>query len=54
MTKQEQRESAAILERLAAQIAGGEITAPAGFVGRLEGAVLALRLAASPVLGLRR
>lgn len=47
-TKHEQRETAAILERLAATIARGEITAPAGFVGRLEGAAEALKVMSQP------
>jgi hypothetical protein len=47
VTKREQREAAAILERLAAVVARGEVTAPAGFVGRLEGAAEALRVSSS-------
>ena len=48
MTKREQREAAAILERLAAAVARGEITAGSGFVGRLEGAALALKVMSEP------
>ena len=48
MTKREQREAAAILERLAATVAKGEITAPTGFVGRLEGAAAALKVMSQP------
>jgi hypothetical protein len=44
MTKREQREAAAILDRLAQVVANGEITAPSGFVGRLEGAAAALKV----------
>ena len=43
-----QREAAIILERLAAVIARGEITAPSGTIGRLEGAAEALRVLARP------
>ena len=42
-TRRDQREAAEILGSLATAIARGELTAPAGFVGRLEGASLALR-----------
>ena len=48
MTKIDQREAAAILERLAQVVATGEITAPAGFVGRLEGAATALKVVSQP------
>ena len=48
MTKREQREAATILERLAATVARGEVAAPAGFVGRIEGAAAALRLLGGP------
>ena len=48
MTKREQREAAAILERLAATVARGEITAGSGFVGRLEGAATALKVMSQP------
>lgn len=51
MTKREQREAAAILERLAVVIAEGGMTAPSGFIARLEGAALALRM---PALRTRR
>lgn len=46
--KREQREAAAILERLAGVIAGGEVTALSGFVGRLEGAAQALKVVSQP------
>ena len=49
MTKAEQREAAAILERLARIVADGELTAPTGFVGRLEGAAETLKVVASRV-----
>ena len=48
MTKAEQRAVAAILERLAATVAKGEVTAPAGFVGRVEGAAVALKFVSQP------
>ena len=48
MTKREQREVAAILERLASTVARDGITAPAGFVGRLEGAAEALKVMSQP------
>ena len=44
VTKREQREAAAILDRLARVVANGEITAPSGFVGRLEGAAATLKV----------
>lgn len=44
MTKQEQWEAAEILERLACVVAAGEVSAPSGFVGRVEGTAAALRL----------
>lgn len=43
MTKREQLKAAEILDRLAALVARGELTAPTGFVGRLEGAAHVLR-----------
>ena len=48
MMKREQREAAAILERLAGTVAKGEITAPTGFVGRLEGAAASLKVMSQP------
>ena len=48
MTKRQQLEAAAILERLAATVARGEITAPTGFVGRLEGAAASLKVMSQP------
>ena len=50
VTKSEQREAAAILERLAQVVAAGKVTAPAGLVGRLEGAAEALKVMAGPRL----
>lgn len=49
MKRQDQREAAKILERLARLVASGEVSAPAGFVGRLEGAAVGLLLTASRV-----
>jgi len=51
MTKAEQREAADILERFAQVVAEGEVTAPSGTVGRLEGAALVLRALADPPCG---
>ena len=48
VTKREQREAAAILDRLARAVADGEISAPTGFVGRLEGAAEALKVMSQP------
>jgi len=42
MSKRELREAAAVLRCLASVVAQGGVTAPAGFVGRLEGAAEAL------------
>jgi hypothetical protein len=44
VTKREQQEAAGILERLAQVVAGGGVSAPSGFVGRLEGAAAALKV----------
>ena len=44
MTKREQREAAEILERFAQVVADGEVSAPSGFVGRLDGAAAALKV----------
>ena len=46
MTKREQREAAAILERLAELVDRDKVTAAAGFLGRLQGAAVTLRLLA--------
>jgi len=46
VTKREQREAAAILERLAVVVARGEVTASSGIVARLEGAAVALKAVA--------
>ena len=48
MTKREQQAAAAILERLAVLVDRGEVMAAAGFLGRLQGAVVALRLLGGP------
>ena len=48
MTKREHREAAEVLERLARAVAEGELTAPSGFVGRLEGAAQALKVVSQP------
>lgn len=52
VTKREQREAAEILERFAQVVAVGEVTAPSGFVGRLEGAAEALKVMSQPQDGI--